>query len=90
MKIAFHPASTPFLDRLAVGGGLLLALLLLAVFYSTVTAAVDRAGQRRSALAETQAAAPRAPARAVVTATAQRLTGREALPRNVSYLRPAN
>lgn len=79
------------LQRGALGTGLVVALVLLCVFYSIVAGAVDRAAQRRaSLLGEASVSPAHAKSRAVVAAESNRTSSRAPAfgTRTVSYLRP--
>jgi len=49
---------TPWIRQGALGGAALCALILIAVFYSVVAGAVERAASRRSEAAEHMSSAP--------------------------------
>ncbi len=84
-------ARNPLLRHGAVGSAVVVALLLLAVFYSIVHGAVDRASQRRAA-ARLEASAELTPPVRRLAPAVQVQAVRPALngPRSVSYIRSVN
>jgi Na+-transporting methylmalonyl-CoA/oxaloacetate decarboxylase gamma subunit len=85
---AAHFAGPARWHQLGLGTGVLAALVLLVVFYATVSGAVHRAAVERAARLESAAAPPQRTAQRAAAPVAVRAPGaREAMPRNVSYVR---